>query len=814
MPSRLTVVLVSLLLAAPIVVFWLWLMIQPKREAVECPEECWCVKGGYFVNCSDADLKNIPSILPRNVRGIMLDNNNVTFLENDSFVSSGLVELLLINADFCQIRKIELGALSGLTTLTHLSLESNEISEIIPGTFEKQSSLEFLNLGNNIIQHLGIDVFSGLVTLQYMGLQGNKLQHLKPDMFIGLPKLQTLLLSENLGLQIPTDSHFITSHSLKHLGISGCNVSSVSVQTFANVSALEWLDLSYNNLRILDINILKVLPELSELNMKSNDINEIIPGTFERISRLEHLQLDYNKIEHLGSDLFYGLLNLKYIDLVGNKLQFLDPDTFVGLPNLQELYLSNNADLQIPTDRHFINSHSLKVLGISGCNINSVSVETFANVSALGVLDLEYNYLSRVDINILKVLPELSAMYLNFNPLQCDCQLQEVWRWCQDHNIQTARKQFAPECVTPSEVKGMWWGVLEKGQCSEDTVQYYGDYKNTSYSYTSIEDTDRETEKEENFLSFVQQYKLPLSAVLFIFGTIGNVIIIIIISCNKDMRTVPNIYIFNLAISDIINLIVLFCTAWQYPVTWTNDFVMCHFIPFCYQMSVSLTAYSITVLSIQRYRLTVDPLQFRVSSQKTWHAIGAAICGVWIVAALSAVPEARSRRYCDEVMIFGITSYYHYVVIFHLLVSCVIPLCVIAFSYIMTACHLVKNSRSISEGTQNHQLNTRKRSAEIVLGLTVIFLISYVPYHIWRPYAYFSFISDTSGAKMRDKLVWVNNLEHTTSFLQIFLLINSCLNPVALLCTSLAFRRQFKRHLTRCCKANSPPTEFELTRRN
>ena len=175
MPSRLTMVLVSLTLATPAALFWLWLIIQPTREAIPCPEECWCEIDGYFVNCSDADLKNIPSILPTHVRGLLLDGNNVTFLEKGSFVSRGVFQLELISADFCKIRKIELGAFKGLTKLTDLSLQINEISEIIPGTFEKQSSLESLHLRNNNIQHLKIDVFCGLVNLKYIGLEGNSI---------------------------------------------------------------------------------------------------------------------------------------------------------------------------------------------------------------------------------------------------------------------------------------------------------------------------------------------------------------------------------------------------------------------------------------------------------------------------------------------------------------------------------------------------------------------------------------------------------------------------------------------------------------
>jgi len=94
-----------------------------------------------------------------------------------------------------------------------------------------------------------------------------------------------------------------------------------------------------------------------------------------------------------------------------------------------------------------------------------VSVETFPKTSALKWLNLNNNNLRAVDINILKALPKLSTLYLYGNPLQCDCQLKEVWRWCEDRNIWTDYVQ----CDTSSEVKGLFWGVLEKGSACRVT---------------------------------------------------------------------------------------------------------------------------------------------------------------------------------------------------------------------------------------------------------------------------------------------------------------------------------------------------------
>jgi hypothetical protein len=195
----------------------------------------------------------------------------------------------------------------------------------------------------------------------------------------------------------------------------------------------------------------------------------------------------------------------------------------------------------------------------------------------------------------------------------------------------------------------------------------------------------------------------------------------------------------------------------------------------------------------------------------------ATICGVWIVAAFSAIPSALSKYLCIG-LLFGnrrkYSMYYVRVVIFELLVSCVLPLCVVAFSYIMTALLLVESSRSISEGTQNPQIETRKKTAKIVVGLAVVFLISYVPYHVFWTYFIYSEI-DIYIRKFDDVFDQRNNkIQYTYLISNSFFLINSCLNPVAVFCTSSPFRQHLKRYFTCFCKTNSHPTDFELRRRN
>ena len=226
--------------------------------------------------------------------------------------------------------------------------------------------------------------------------------------------------------------------------------------SFVSLTELEELHIVDCGLRTMELGAFNGLTELTVLIIRGNDISEIIPSTFENMNNLRYLGLFNNGIEHLDRDVFSGLVNLNEINLQRNKIKYIHPDTFLGLPKLQTLLLGYNPTLTIPTDRNLINSHSLSYLVLPDSSVISLSVETFANVSAIGLMDVSENNLRTVDVNILRALPKLYTVYLNGNPLQCDCQLQEVWRWCEDHNIQTASGKYAPECNTPSEVEGMW----------------------------------------------------------------------------------------------------------------------------------------------------------------------------------------------------------------------------------------------------------------------------------------------------------------------------------------------------------------------
>ena len=120
-----------------------------------------------------------------------------------------------------------------------------------------------------------------------------------------------------------------------------------------------------------------------------------------------------------------------------------------------------------------------------------------------------------------------------------------------------------------------------------------------------------------------------------------------------------------------------------------------------------------------------------------------------------------------------------------------------------------KESHCISEETQNPETNPWKITAKIVLAL-IVFLISCV----LSCHAPLTHIISTANTHFSDitliKIIFHmnNKLKYTLLVLTCLPLINSSLNPLALLCNSLVFITQFKRYATCSCNTNYLPTDL------
>jgi Leucine-rich repeat (LRR) protein len=563
---------------------------------------------------------------------------------------------------------------------------------------------------------------AGLNRLQFLNIEYNGIVDVEPGAFNGLP-------------------------ALTYLGAQNNNISGLQPGTFSNLINLKMLDLGYNRIQTLPF------------------------GAFLGLENLYYLILNANQIEEIHEDIFIGLSNLQSLWFDGNRISQLHPDVFKHIPKLTVISLRNNH-LYLPTDRPFLNAPSLTRCILSGCNITNLSAKSFKMSPNLEYLDLEENHLETIDVEMLESLPGLKELHLFNNPLHCDCSLQQVWSWCRKYKIITGYGDEMPQCHSPDNVSGLSWGVLSKAQCSQGKIEFQGEYEAAVPEYAA--------HTAEDFLNFERYVQSTVYGIIFVIGAVGNITVMIIMACNKRMRTIPNAYIFNLAVGDLFSLLI---NLPLHHIMRLSDFkllegIMCHLGAFFLPMSIGVSGFSVVVLSIQRYCATSGSLHL-----STRRATIFTLVAVWFAASFCALPSAFSVRVDTICSYFYKLEYYKITLVFNLFVFCIIPLSVIVFMYAMTARNLVRRVHSSQD-----EIKRCKTLAKIVIGLAVVFSVSFLPYHV-----------------LIVIFVWKDPMFELSTAYVIFistclLALNPCLNPISLCCTSVTFKKLFKHYLLCCCR--------------
>nr|KAF6480552.1 KISS1 receptor [Molossus molossus] len=129
----------------------------------------------------------------------------------------------------------------------------------------------------------------------------------------------------------------------------------------------------------------------------------------------------------------------------------------------------------------------------------------------------------------------------------------------------------------------------------------------------------------------VDTWLVPLFfGVLMLLGLTGNSLVIFVICRHKQMRTVTNFYIANLAATDMTFL--LCCvpfTALLYPLpAWVLGDFMCKFVNYIQQVSVQATCATLTAMSVDRWYVTVFPL--RALHRRTPRLALSVSVGIWV----------------------------------------------------------------------------------------------------------------------------------------------------------------------------------------
>ncbi|XP_044758875.1 neuropeptide CCHamide-2 receptor-like [Coccinella septempunctata] len=300
-----------------------------------------------------------------------------------------------------------------------------------------------------------------------------------------------------------------------------------------------------------------------------------------------------------------------------------------------------------------------------------------------------------------------------------------------------------------------------------------------------------------------ETYIVPvLFFIIFVLGTLGNGTLVVIFMKHRAMRNVPNTYIFSLALADL--LVILTCvpfTSTLYTVeSWPWGVFLCRVSEISKNISIGVSVFTLTALSVERYCAVVNPL--RRLQTKPLTVTSAVI--IWILAAGLTIPDGikstledidignnRTITICTPFPNATTSkTYVKYNVVMKSLIYYIFPLLIIASFYVLMAIKLHASTREMpgeNKGAQGAvQARARRNVARMVLIFIFLFFICFLPNHVFMLWFH---LYPNSEDEYND---WWHAIR-ITGFCLSFL--NSCVNPVALYCVSGVFRAHFNRYL-------------------
>lgn len=286
---------------------------------------------------------------------------------------------------------------------------------------------------------------------------------------------------------------------------------------------------------------------------------------------------------------------------------------------------------------------------------------------------------------------------------------------------------------------------------------------------------------------------LSLDIILFVVGFFGNSSVICLTLRHKDLRSIPNLMITNLAVGDLLVIVlVIFFNLLYYFLQSVRALLyrQCEFFMFIQFLSQGVSVLTLTALSVDRFTTVAYPMHKQQYARK---------CSMWTVAAIwttSFIIVCPMLGIVDHSTCWFAenTSYTVYILslVFFLYL---LPPVVMMICYYMTARELLHRNDSLKLDPRGGHAQQKKRSrlAAIVVVMTITFILCSSLLNIW--FIVYRFSPNSAMATN----IYFNEIK---AFLMKF---NSAVNPVILYLMSSTYRRYLTRTFGFCFAPTKKP---------
>lgn len=307
---------------------------------------------------------------------------------------------------------------------------------------------------------------------------------------------------------------------------------------------------------------------------------------------------------------------------------------------------------------------------------------------------------------------------------------------------------------------------------------------------------------DERAMTFDEAFILSLQVFIALFGVIGNILVITVITKMGKKKQEGDLYLLNLAIADLGTLLLTFPSMVVRELHWKWPFgeFICLYVHPVPEIFYGASVWCIAVVAIDRYRkIVTSKTSSRISSAFTLRTAKIVAACLWMASFLVfCLPLYFVMKYheepggrlasCNPEMSFTFNGVYMGVLTFF---SYILPLTVITFTYIVISRVIIRSSAFIKlmkkEGYANDEkrlskiksvrLRQNERAKKILTPLVLTFAVTMLPLNIFR------LVLAWKPALVEQHVKLILNV------VTVFVLINSSANPVIYSVVSKEFRK-------------------------
>ncbi|XP_074754230.1 C-C chemokine receptor type 8-like [Athene noctua] len=285
----------------------------------------------------------------------------------------------------------------------------------------------------------------------------------------------------------------------------------------------------------------------------------------------------------------------------------------------------------------------------------------------------------------------------------------------------------------------------------------------------------------ENIPAFASTFFPVLYSLLFVTGLVGNALVVWVLTVFKKVRAMTDVYLLNLAISDLLFVFSLpFLVQYSIVNQWTFGNVMCKIISSAYFIGFYSSTFFITIMSIDRYLAIVHSVcALRVRT--TAHGVIISLV-LWAIAILASAPELiffQEMNYNNQTKCIphypdnnnGWKTFSNFEVN---VLGWLVPVGVFIFCYY-----------SILKNLQKCHTQNKYKAMKLVFIVVIVFFL------FWTPVNIVLFLDSLRNMYIIDDCQTSQRLDLAMELAEALSFIHCCLNPVI-----YAFvGEKFKKHL-------------------